>query len=180
MNLSSQVQKIKSAEDHSLSIHYWLEGFSLIDNNASLDTGLINQYIEHIMLKSKPFTALFSGSFHANNYDDIQNGKIRVVHLPVNEYSHLLFYLKNKDFAEQLIYTGCGPNCRVLPPYNFPKIELRKSRDFSNNPETMDSIANGTFYYDPSISIRQMKPDVIIETYNAMKAFIEYARINPK
>jgi len=176
MDLSSQVKKIVSAEDNSLSFHYWLEGFDIINNNASLDSGLVDQYIDYVVQNSKPFTKLLDGSFYVNNYDAITEQKVRIIHLPVDDDSHLLFSLITTDFAEKLFYIDCDKHCRVLSPYRFPGVKLRRSMDFSKNPEIMKSISKGTFFYDPTISINMMNPDMIIESYTIMKNFIEYAK----
>jgi hypothetical protein len=176
MDLSSQVKKIFSAETSLLSIHYWLEGMDIINNDASLDSGLVNQYIEYVTQNTKPFTPLYNYSSLKRNFDALNGQKMRIIYLPVNDDSHLMFSLITEDFLEKLVYTECTDYCKVLAPYRFPDIELRRSIDFSKEQEIMDSISKGMFFYDPIIAVSMMDPDMIIESYNAMKNFIEYAK----
>ncbi|AJF62765.1 MAG: hypothetical protein QT11_C0001G0624 [archaeon GW2011_AR20] len=177
-NIADHVSKLMNERDHNLAHHLWLEGFDKINANAILDESSVNCYIELRLSKHKPFTQLLSGIFLARNKESIENNKLKMVYLPVNDDFHLLFGLEDHYERRELFYSECGKFCRILQPYKFPLIELRRSIDFSKDEETIRTINRGMFFYDPTISIRYQTPDDIIEGYKTMKEFIKNARIN--
>jgi len=177
-NISDHVSKLMNERDHNLAHHLWLEGFDRINANAVLDESSANCYIELRLSKYKPFTQLLSGSFLANNEKSIENNKLKMVYLPVNDDFHLLFGLEDNYEKRKLFYSECDKFCRVLSPYKFPLIELRMSIDFSEDEETMRKINKGMFFYEPTILIYHQTPDRIIEGYKIMEEFIKNARIN--
>lgn len=93
-------------------------------------------------------------------------------HLPVNDSYHLEFPLVDESGLCKFIYITCE-DCEVLEAHGFPEISLRSSIDFSSNREAMESIRNGTFFYDNRISINHQKREDIIESYMAFQDFID-------
>lgn len=178
LELLVHTKRIIKTRDHNLAQHLWLQGFDIINNNSTLDKSLINCYLELKLSQHQIFTHLTSGSFLSSQKNLIEKNRLNIIHLPISNDYHLLFALEENYDKEKLVYTECKGRCRVIHPYKFPYIELRRSLDFSKKKETMETIEKGMFYYDNVISIKHQTPDEIIEVYKAMTEFIRETRIN--
>jgi hypothetical protein len=158
-----------------MKIHQWLEGLSLMDNNSTILEYNADIFIENEQKLYPQFTLLESMKFYSANQDRFSERKIKTIYLPVNRDVHMLFYIIQNDFKTKVYYTDCHESCKILPPYRFPLASLKKSIDFSGNPEAMKSIKKGTFFYDSGISPRQHTPDLLVESLNKFKKFIDYS-----
>jgi hypothetical protein len=178
MDLLKQAQKIVKEKNHNMTQHLWLEGFDKIINEANLNESLVNIYLELRLKEYKEFTPLISSNFLYSKKTSIENFTLRVVHYPIDDDYHLLFGLEKNNCVENFVYTECSEYCRILKPFRFPYIELRRSVNFDKNQEAMSSIKKGKFLYDNRVPIIHQTPDQIIEYYKIMKEFIERVRIN--
>ena len=98
------------------------------------------------------------------------------VHLPINDSYHLEFPIVDESGLCKFIYTTCE-DCEVLETHGFPEITLRRSIDFSGNREAMESIREGTFFYDNRISVNHQSREVMIEAYKAFRDFVETTKV---
>jgi hypothetical protein len=169
-------RKITIENNINVKFHLWLKALSEIDSHSRLDTSRMNAYLEVALQKHPVFTKLIDGNYMSDRRSMSIDRRVRAVHLPISDDSHLLIALETRDENEMIHYVDCKGRCKVLPPYTFPLVSLKKSIDFSQNEEIMDSISKGRFFYDSSLSPREMTPDVITTSFNRFTEFIDYAR----
>ena len=187
--------------------HVWLNGFYCLINNSTLSYPEIESYLAEKLSEHKPFTkftssvqtlklteALLRGEKFFESPIPIgelplfsERGKRNIVellekieerrealdffhvHLPVNDSYHLEFPLLKKWNLCEFIYTSCEL-CKDTNEHGFPEISLRKSVYFK------ESELKGMMY-DNRISVNHQNREVIVDSYNVFKDFIEATKV---
>jgi hypothetical protein len=172
------VQAALDSFDYTLAVHKWLAGFDSIIKNRTFDASSIEIYIGSELEKHPPFTKFVSSSFILQYASLINLGKMKMLHLPVDDSYNLSFPILFKDYSWNILYTKCEDSCRVLAPYKFPAIELNRSVDYSGTPG-IETANSGYCYYDSSVSLYVIKnlEATLRKVYTAMADFTDYCEV---
>ncbi|MEK6926666.1 MAG: hypothetical protein AABW50_05300 [Nanoarchaeota archaeon] len=159
-----------SLKNRNLAEHLRLLGFHNITNRQQLDRIKVESYVEKEKLEQhKPFTALTSGNIMLKFKDLVNERKLSSLHLPIsNNYHLMLFLVDENEFTSKILYDSCE-KCKLVAPYKFPIIELRRSIELP--------IFKGPILYDNRVSILEQDRDLLLLQYGKFEDFINKTKV---
>jgi hypothetical protein len=175
------IKQIKKTGDvySDLSHVIWLEGMRFLTQDVFLYPQLVDDYLDRRHFQFDYFDPMIMHNTLLDLQDELSQGIIRPVCLPVNDKMHLSFLLeKNSLGLEQFVFADYKIDYGKsdFEIYCSPRMTLDLSEDFSSDPILESRISKGELVYDTNIKIHKRTPKEIYQTYDSLAGLLLFAR----